>query len=134
MRSPFNPTAAGGAAELLDADVSTMWQMAINALLALGEIDAPTAGLLGTLPPPTNSDIARLLQDVNTGDFVPLAGAVLPDLPAIDEAYTETFELGWTGLIADNRLSITADVYYHEEERFRVAACRRDAAPLSRWG
>ena len=118
MRSPFNPTAAGGAAELLDADVSTMWQMAINALLALGEIDAPTAGLLGTLPPPTNSDIARLLQDVNTGDFVPLAGAVLPDLPAIDEAYTETFELGWTGLIADNRLSITADVYYTRKNDF----------------
>ena len=118
MRSPFNPVAAGGAAELLNADVSTMWQMAINALLALGEIDVPTAGLLGTLPPPTNSDIARLLQDVNTGDFVPLAGAVLPDLPAIDEAYTETFELGWTGLIADNRLSITADVYYTRKNDF----------------
>ena len=118
MRSPFNPTAAGGAAELLAADVSTMWQMAINALLALGEIDVPTAGLLGTLPPPTNGDIARLLQDVNTGDFVPLAGAVLPDLPAIDEAYTETFELGWTGLVLDSRLSITADVYYTRKNDF----------------
>ena len=118
MRSPFNPAATGGARELLTADVATLWQLSINALLALEEIDAATAGLLRTLPPPTNSDIARLLQDVNTGDIVPLAGAVLPDLPLITEAYTETFELGWTGLIADSRLSITADVYYMRKNDF----------------
>ena len=118
MRSPFNPAAAGGAGELLTGDAATLWQMSINALEALGEIDAPTAGLLRTLPPPTNSAIERLLFDANTGLTTSLAGAVLPDLPPIDEAYTETFELGWTGLIADSRLSITADVYYMRKNDF----------------
>ena len=91
--------------------------MSINALEALG-LDAPTAALLRTLPPPTDSDIERLLLDPNTGVVTPLASAVLPDLPPIDEAYTETFELGWNGLVADGRLSITADVYYTKKNAF----------------
>ena len=115
MRSPFNP---GGAGELLtNTDAAALWQLSINALEALG-LDAATAGLLRTLPPPTNSAVERLLLDPNTGAVTPLASAVLPDLPPIDEAYTETFELGWNGLVADGRLSITADVYYTKKNAF----------------
>ena len=119
MRSPFNP---GGAGELLtNTDAAALWQLAINALEALGPvngIDAATAGLLRTLPPPTNSAVERLLLDANTGLTTSLDGAVLPDLPPIDEAYTETFELGWNGLVANGRLSITADVYYTKKNDF----------------
>ena len=120
MRSPFNPLGAG---ELLSADAATLWQMSVNALEALGEIDAPTATLLRGLPAPTNRDIARLLLDTNKGEgcptgCVPLAGAVLEDLPPIDEAYTETFEVGWNGLLADGRFSITADVYVTQKNNF----------------
>lgn len=111
MRSPFNPTATGGAAQLLPADVAVMWPLAVGVLQAQGAIDAATAALLGGLTP-TNSDIGRILHDTNTGDRISAAGAVLPDLPAIRENYTETFELGWAGLMADDRVSITADVYY----------------------
>ena len=117
MRSPFNPAGTGGPGQLLPADVSVMWQLAVGVLLAQGAIDAPTAGLLGGLTP-TNIDIARMLFDTNTGGVAPLAGAVLPDLPPISEAYTETFELGWTGLVADSRLSISADVYYMRKNDF----------------
>jgi hypothetical protein len=119
MRSPFNP---GGAGELLtNTDAAALWQLSINALEALGPvkgIDAAMAGLLRTLPPPTNSAIERLLFDTNTGLTTSLDGAVLPDLSPIDEAYTETFELGWNGLVADGRLSITADVYYTKKNAF----------------
>ena len=114
MRSPFNP---GGAAQLLPADVAVMWPLAIGVLEAQGEIDAPTAALLAGLTP-TNSDIARLLLDTNTNDVVPVAGAVLEDVPPILEAYTETFEVGWTGLVVDNRISISADVYYMKKNEF----------------
>jgi outer membrane receptor for ferrienterochelin and colicins len=115
MRSPFNP---GGAGELLtNTDATTLWQLGANGLLALGEIDAATHALLVSLTP-TNSDITRLLLDANTGGVVPLAGAELPDLPPISEAYTETFELGWTGLVLDGRLSVTADVYYMKKNDF----------------
>ena len=122
MRSPFNPAATGGPGQLLPADVSVMWQLAIGVLDAQGAFDDPVQGpplraaLLALTP--TNSDIARMLFDTNTGDVVPLAGTVLPDLPPITEAYTETFELGWTGLVADDRLSITADVYYMKKNDF----------------
>ena len=117
MRSPFNPTATGGAAQLLPADVAVMWPLAVGVLQAQGSIDAPTAALLGGLTP-TNSDITRLLFDTNTNGVVPVAGAVLEDVPPILEAYTETFELGWTGLVADGRLSLTADVYYTKKNDF----------------
>ena len=109
MRSPFNP---GGADGLLTADAGTMWQMGINALEGLGQIDAGTAALLRSLPAPTNSDIERILLDGNTGTFAPLVATTeLPDILPITEDYTETFEVGWTGLLAD-RVSIKADVYY----------------------
>ena len=124
MRSPFNPAGTGGPGQLLPADVSVgpggepgLWQLAVGVLLAQGAIDVPTAGLLAGLTP-TNGDIARMLFDTNTGGVAPLAGAVLPDLPPISEAYTETFELGWTGLVADSRLSISADVYYMRKNDF----------------
>ena len=112
MRSPFNPSGAG---QLLPADVSVMWQLAIGVLQAAG-LDAGTAGFLRSLTP-TNNDIARMLLDTNTGNVSAVAGAVLPDLPPIREDYTETFELGWTGLI-DDRVSISADVFYMKKNDF----------------
>jgi iron complex outermembrane receptor protein len=113
MRSPFNPAGAG---QLLGADATTLWQMAVNALFGAGAINAGEAALLGALTP-TNSDITRLLFDTNTKTFSSMTGAVLDDLPPITEAYTETFEVGWTGLIED-WLSITADVYYMKKNDF----------------
>ena len=114
MRSPFNPS---GADQLLDADVAVLWQLAVGVLQEQGAIDALTAGLLASLTP-TNSDIARMLLDTNTGELAVLAPGALPDVPSILESYTETFEVGWTGLIADNKLSVTADVYYMKKNDF----------------
>jgi len=114
MRSPFNPA---GADKLLAADVAVMWPLAIGVLQSQGVIDAPTAALLGGLTP-ANSDIARLLLDANTGEIAPLAGTLLPDLPATLESYTETYEVGWTGLVAQDRVSISADAYYMERSNF----------------
>lgn len=114
MRSPFNP---GGADQLLPADVQVMWPILIGVLQAQGAIDGATAAALMGIPAPTNADVARLLRDPNTGDVVPVAGAVLPDVPPMTESNTETFEIGWTGLIQD-RVSLTADVYYMKKNDF----------------
>ena len=114
MRSPFNP---GGAGQLLDADASTLWQMGINALLAVDSITAAEHALLSTLMP-TNSEVARLLLDTNTGAVTPLAGTELRDLPPTEEAYTETFELGWNGLLLGGKLSINSDMYYMKKNNF----------------
>ena len=111
MRSPFNP---GGAGQLLPADVPVMWQILLG---ILSQQDPGTAAALAAVPPPTNSDVGRVLLDPNTGDFMPLAGTVLPDVPPMTESNTETFEVGWTGLIQD-RVSLTADVYYMKKNDF----------------
>ena len=115
MRSPFNP---GGADQLLPADVAVMWQLAMGVLQARGDFNSPAEAELVAGLMPTNSEIARLLLDPNTNAVVPVAGAVLPDLPPINEAYTETFELGWNGLLAGGRFSIIADVYYTKKKDF----------------
>jgi outer membrane receptor for ferrienterochelin and colicins len=47
----------------------------------------------------------------------PLIGATLPGIAPIRESYTETFELGWTGIL-QNRVKISADVYYMKKNDF----------------
>jgi iron complex outermembrane receptor protein len=86
-----------------------MWQYYVGVLAGSGAIDGPTAALLGSLTP-SNSDIGRLALDPTTNAVTPLEALSLPDLPSTLESNTETFELGWTGII-NNRISIAADVY-----------------------
>lgn len=113
MRSPFYP---GGSSQLLPADIPTMWAIAVGVLQAQGAINAGTAQALLSFNP-SNTDIGRLLRDTNTGAVTPLASTVLPDVPPMVESNTETYELGWTGLVQD-RVSITADVFYMKKNAF----------------
>ncbi len=109
MRSPFTPAAAGGPGQLLPADPSILWPLAVGVLQAQGAIDVQTAALLNTLSP-TSSDIGLMLLDTSTLALTPASSTVLPDVPPLRESYTESFELGWTGVI-ENRVAISADVY-----------------------
>ena len=113
MRSPFTPT---GADQLTPADMSLLWPYFVGVLQAQGGIDAPTAALLGSLTP-TNDDILRLAIDPNTQQASPLAALNLPDVPPTVESRTETYELGWTGVL-NNRVSVSADVYYTRKNDF----------------
>lgn len=116
MRSPLTPAGLGGPAELVPAQTPLMWQYYVGVLQGSGAIDAGTAALLGSLTP-TNSDIGRLALDPATGGLTPIEALNLPDLPPTLESNTETYELGWTGVI-DNRVSIAADVYYTKKNNF----------------
>jgi iron complex outermembrane receptor protein len=58
-----------------------------------------------------------MLLDPNTSTLQPLAGATLPGVAPIRESYTETFELGWTGVL-QNRVKISADVYHMTKSDF----------------
>ena len=60
---------------------------------------------------------AIALFDPNTGTVSSVDTSTLPDIIPITESYTETFEVGWTGFIAD-RFSIQADVYYMKKNDF----------------
>jgi iron complex outermembrane receptor protein len=113
MRSPFTPT---GADQLTPADMSLLWPYFVGVLQASGGIDAGTAAFLQGLTP-TNDDILRLAIDPNTQQASPLASLNLPDLPPTVESRTETFELGWTGVLND-RIAVSADVYYTRKNDF----------------
>lgn len=116
MRSPFTPAVLGGPGQLLPADPSVLWPLAVGILQAQGAIDAQQAALLGSLSPTAN-DIGLLLLDPVTSTLTPAAAARLPDVPPLHESYTESFELGWTAVIG-NRVSVSADVYRMKKNDF----------------
>lgn len=113
MRSPFNP---GGAGQLLPADIPVLWQLAVGVLRAQGAIDDPTAANLLAMDP-QNSDIGRMLLDVTNNTLSPLASTTIPDVPGIAESYTESYEVGWTGIL-DGRVKVSADAYYMKKNDF----------------
>ena len=114
MRSPFNP---GGAGQLLDADVQVLWQLAVGVLQGQGAIDAGTAALMRSWNP-DNDDIERMLLDVSAGQsLTPLSSTRIADVPGISESNTETFEVGYTGIL-DGRVKLSADVYYMRKNNF----------------
>ncbi len=116
MRSPCTPEPLGGPAQLVPLDMTLMWGCMVGVMELTGGIDAPTAALLRSLSP-TNRDISIDAWNPLTDKVTPVASLVLPGVPAIGESNTETFELGWTGVI-DNRISISADVYYMQKNDF----------------
>ena len=117
MRSPFTPAQLGGAGQLLPADVGVMWDLLVGVLQAQGAISAGQAAQMSGWDP-TNDDIARMLLDPNNPTVLnPLSATRIPDVPGIAESNTETIELGWTGILED-RVKITADVYYMQKNDF----------------
>jgi iron complex outermembrane receptor protein len=88
----------------------------VGVMLATGAIDAATAGLLASLSP-TSAQIGTNAFNPLTGEITPLSSLVLPDMSPTLESNTETFEVGWTGMM-DNRISLSADAYYMRKSNF----------------
>jgi iron complex outermembrane receptor protein len=110
MKSPFAP------GQTLPISPVVMWPMAIGVLQAQGLVDAQTAALLASLDP---SSVEVMMLSAITGARSPLSDAAtqVPDVPGVLESYTETFEMGWQGLLG-NQLALTADVYYTKKNDF----------------
>ncbi|NNM04913.1 MAG: TonB-dependent receptor, partial [Gemmatimonadetes bacterium] len=109
MRSPFAPG-------FLPADPSVMWQLAMGVLqaqVASGGLPAELAGLLPVLGSlsPTSSDIGVMLLNASSGIISPAETTTIPAVPGMRESYTETFEVGWQGILGQ-KLGISADVYF----------------------
>ncbi|MBM4185332.1 MAG: TonB-dependent receptor, partial [Gemmatimonadetes bacterium] len=118
IRSPW--ITASGAYPIVPAPPPcALWPAAVGVLQAQGAITAPTAALLRSFcpTPATASGISWMLTDPSTSAQQPLVGAQLQDVEPIEENYTQTIELGWTGLFA-NRLQVTADVFRMEKNNF----------------
>ena len=115
VRSPFNPAGAG---RLLPADPAVLWPLAVGVLQSRGAIDDQTVALLCSLTP-SSADIGLMLLDVAAAEGTPIsaAEAALPEVPPLRESYTETLELGWTGVLHD-RVAVSADIYYMSKTDF----------------
>lgn len=122
VRSPFNPAQYGGATQMLPGNSATLWQLALGVLqqqIALGALPAQLMDLVPTLAglTPSDTDVRMMLLNASTNALTPLDETVIPDVPGIRESYTETFEVGWQGIIA-NKFRIAADVYRTRKNDF----------------
>ena len=119
MRSPFNPA---GANQLIPANTQVMWPLAIGAAAQIAAargtpLPASIVQLLSSLTP-TGSDIGIMVLNPNDPEHpTPLASTTIPGVPGIRESHSETFEAGWTGIL-QNRVKISADVYYEKKKDF----------------
>jgi iron complex outermembrane receptor protein len=115
MRSPFNP---GGSWKLLDVHPATLWSMGLEAVNRAAPLPAGALRVLTSLAPGL-SDIDILYQDTNRrGEKpLPLSTLVLPDVEPVREGITETFEVGWTGVL-NSTVRVSADVYHMTRHDF----------------
>jgi iron complex outermembrane receptor protein len=97
-------------------DASVLWPCIIGILQQQGAINAGTAAFLNANPP-SSAAVPWMFFDTNDESLEPMVGTTLPDVPPIEESYTESYELGWTGVFA-NALSVSADVYYMKKNDF----------------
>src|SRR6185503_11526824 len=98
IRSPFITSSGTYPLVTPPSPGTGLWQTAIGILQLRGTINAQQASILNGITPPNSTQVPWMLTDAVTRAQQPLVGAVLPDVPAIEESYTESFELGWTGL------------------------------------
>lgn len=117
MKSPFTPPGLGGPGQFLPTRTPTLWQLAVGVVAARD----PSAGaLLAGLPVPGDGEVATLLRglDTGTGGFgEPIPFSSVRDVPAIQEEITNTFEVGYKGLIG-GRLLLSLDGYYTKVQDF----------------
>jgi iron complex outermembrane receptor protein len=109
IRTPCTGGAPG--APINPPDASALWPC----LAAI--VQAQTGQDISGIPAPTSDDVDWMLFNPSTSSLQPLIGATLPSVTAIEESYTETFEIGWTGLL-QNRVKVSADVYYMKKNDF----------------
>jgi iron complex outermembrane receptor protein len=123
MRSPFTPGGLGGPAQLLPANAALMWGAAVQVVAAQAAangqpLSPQLVGYLGGLQP-TGAQIGTMYLDVTAENPTPqpLGSLTLDELPAIRESTSNTFEVGYKGIIGD-RLLLAADVWHTRREKF----------------
>jgi outer membrane receptor for ferrienterochelin and colicins len=119
MRSPFTPANMGGPSQLIPADPAIMWQMAMGVLNAQGALASLPPKVVAALAglTPTSGDVGIMVLNPSTGAVTPLSATTIPGVPGITESYTETYEVGWQGVVA-NKFRFMADVYYSKYNDF----------------
>lgn len=108
MRSPFTPAAAGGPTSLLPASAVLMWDAAVEVVARSANLPASLVAYMKSIDP-TEAQVPTAAL-VN-GAPVKLSGVDIPDIEAIRESTTTTFEAGYKGVLMD-RMFLSADLWY----------------------
>lgn len=116
MHSPFAP------GSILPADPAVMWPIAMGVLqkqIEMGALPPELAALLPVLAglTPTGTDLGIDLFNVANSEITPLSSTTVPAVPSLQESYTETFEVGWQGILG-GKLLLAADAYYTKKNNF----------------
>ncbi len=114
MRSPFTPAALGGPITYLPLDATIFWDAAVQIVAAQ---DAQAGALLGLFAAPTGADVNSVLRRLNASTFEFDLVEDVADIEQTKSMITNTFEVGYKGLIGD-RLLLGVDVYYSDVEDF----------------
>jgi outer membrane receptor for ferrienterochelin and colicins len=119
MRSPFTPAGMGGPAQLLPAGAAAnFWAAAVQVVAqqaAAGgaPLDPAFVGYLASLQP-TPGQISSNFFNSTTGTGGSLAGLDLPDVDPIRESTESMFEVGYRGLVLEQKLDFAVDVWFSE--------------------
>jgi outer membrane receptor for ferrienterochelin and colicins len=113
VRSPFTPAGMGGPGQLIPASTSNLYPLAVGAAAAVAAqrgqpMPAALVQYLMSLNPTASLNYLNL---ANTADTGPLSSLVLPDIDPIRESTSNTFEVGYKGIIG-GRLLLAADVWH----------------------
>jgi outer membrane receptor for ferrienterochelin and colicins len=116
MRSPSAAAVGGTPGGSLAVDPSVLYRLQIeNFLRVAGAAGAPLAGFLRSLQAdPLLPRAFVALDPVTSAMFDP---AQIQDVPGIRESISETFEVGYKGVLA-NRLLLAADLWRERKENF----------------
>jgi iron complex outermembrane receptor protein len=114
IRSPFLPDRN----TLLPYDATLLWDAAVGVLMQNPEVPDALKQLLPLIPAPNGTQVGTALLSLNptTGRIEVPVGDV-QDVPQTKSMITNTFEVGYKGLISD-RLLLGVDVWYSEVENF----------------
>ena len=114
-QSPFlAQLAAADPTAVLAAEATRTWRGVIEFLILQGQ---PTS--LRLIPQPGPAAVQSVLAVLNptTGAFSPVAANQVRDVDRLRPSITNTYEVGYNGLIA-NTIRLAADVYYEKKNDF----------------
>lgn len=122
MRSPFATGIGSSPPTMIDVTGVNLYDLQLTALVAASAAQGKP------LPPQLISYMKSLREgavsaapitmlDPVSQAISPLAGAELEDVPGIRESISQTFEVGYKGILSD-RLLVAADVWYEKKSNF----------------
>lgn len=118
-RSPFTPTSLGGPGQLLPANSTTLFPIAVGVLAARAQaagtpLPASLVAYLSGLHP-TAAQVGLNYLNVVNGQVGALDALGLQDVKPIRESTSNTLEVGYKGILG-NRLLLAADAWWSRKE------------------